>query len=111
VLAASIWRKVGWLGVAVLVVADVEVVVCEAQTVLEVQVEVVCSRVSMSPIGTDEIRRYVASGEPLDKAGAYAIQEFGEQIVVEVTGSRSNVIGLPVERLQAELETWASEGC
>ena len=43
---------------------------------------------------------------PLDKAGAYAIQEHGELIVAEISGSYSNVVGLPVERLRAELEAW-----
>jgi septum formation protein len=43
---------------------------------------------------------------PLDKAGAYAIQEHGDTIVSEISGSFSNVVGLPVEQLQGELETW-----
>ncbi len=52
------------------------------------------------------IQRYLASINPLDKAGAYAIQEHGEEIVQEIVGSYSNVVGLPLERLQRELETW-----
>ena len=43
-----------------------------------------------------EIRRYVASGEPLDKAGAYAIQGAGAVLVERVRGSVSGVIGLPL---------------
>ena len=43
---------------------------------------------------------------PLDKAGAYAIQEHGEMIVSEISGSFSNVVGLPVEQLKLELEAW-----
>jgi septum formation protein len=39
----------------------------------------------------------------LDKAGAYAIQEHGNMVVAGITGSCSNVVGLPLERLQAEL--------
>jgi septum formation protein len=54
-----------------------------------------------------EVRRYLALVNPLDKAGGYAIQEHGELIVEELCGSFSNVVGLPVERLQAELERWA----
>lgn len=54
----------------------------------------------------DQIRSYLSAINPLDKAGAYAIQEYGEMIVERILGSRSNVIGLPIERLQAELSTW-----
>jgi septum formation protein len=42
----------------------------------------------------------------LDKAGAYAIQEKADMIVQEYSGSFSNVVGLPLERLQVELEAW-----
>ncbi len=57
-------------------------------------------------LGEGEIRRYLSQVNPLDKAGGYAIQEHGEWIVEEIAGSYSNVVGLPVERLQAELEVW-----
>lgn len=53
-----------------------------------------------------QISDYLALMNPLDKAGAYAIQEHGERIVAEISGSYSNVVGLPVERLRAELEAW-----
>ena len=55
-----------------------------------------------------EIAAYLDRIQPLDKAGAYAIQEFGELLLEEITGSKSNVIGLPMERLQAELNVWTS---
>jgi septum formation protein len=54
------------------------------------------------------IRHYLAQVNPLDKAGAYAIQERGEWIIEEISGSFSNVVGLPLERLQAELAAWPS---
>jgi len=44
----------------------------------------------------DEIAWYVASGEPMDKAGAYGIQGRAARFVTEVRGSYSNVVGLPV---------------
>ena len=44
-----------------------------------------------------EIRAYVATGESLDKAGAYALQGEGRRFVEKVEGSESNVIGLPIE--------------
>lgn len=56
------------------------------------------------------IRRYLTLVNPLDKAGAYAIQEQGHLIVESVTGSYSNVVGLPIERLITELKEWAGPG-
>lgn len=50
------------------------------------------------------IEDYLAAVEVSDKAGAYALQEHGEMIVESVEGSRSNVVGLPVERTVAALE-------
>jgi len=61
---------------------------------------VACSRVTISPIGEEEISRYVATGEPLDKAGSYAVQGLGGKYVSRVNGSLSNVIGLPLEDLR-----------
>jgi septum formation protein len=54
-----------------------------------------------------KIRRYLNRVNPLDKAGAYAIQEEGDLIVEKIAGSYSNVVGLPIERLRVELEAWA----
>jgi septum formation protein len=55
------------------------------------------------------IRQYLSRVNPLDKAGAYAIQEEGDLIVEKIAGSYTNVVGLPMERLTAELEAWAGE--
>lgn len=52
------------------------------------------------------IRQYVATANPLDKAGAYGIQDQGELLVADIHGSYTNVMGLPVERLRAELRAW-----
>ena len=57
-------------------------------------------------LSDQQIARYLARIHPLDKAGAYAIQESGEMIISEVSGSYSNVVGLPVERLKEELAAW-----
>jgi septum formation protein len=57
-------------------------------------------------LNTKQIRDYLSRINPLDKAGAYAIQEYGDKIVESVSGSVSNVIGLPVERLSEELAKW-----
>ena len=62
--------------------------------------------VSFHPLDAVKIRRYLTRVDPLDKAGAYAIQEQGDLIVDTIDGSYSNVVGLPLERLKMELESW-----
>lgn len=52
--------------------------------------------VTMSAIGEKEIAEYVATGEPLDKAGAYAIQGIASRWIPKIEGDYSNVVGLPV---------------
>jgi septum formation protein len=69
----------------------------------------VSTDVLFHPLDAEQIRNYLAKINPLDKAGAYAIQEFGELIVSEISGSFSNVVGLPVEKLRAELAAWETE--
>ena len=61
------------------------------------------TEVTFHPLTREQIRRYHAQVNPLDKAGAYGIQEHGEMLVEGISGSFSNVIGLPLERLAAEL--------
>ncbi len=63
------------------------------------RLSVVTSRVLFMELGRGTISRYVASGEPLDKAGAYGIQGAGVALVREVVGSYSNVVGLPLHEL------------
>jgi len=62
--------------------------------------------VRFRPLDTEQINDYLARIDPLDKAGAYAIQEHGDEIVDDIKGSYSNVVGLPLERLRAELVSW-----
>lgn len=52
--------------------------------------------VEFAPISPAEIAAYVGSGEPMDKAGAYAIQGLASRFVTRIEGSYSNVVGLPV---------------
>ena len=66
----------------------------------------VSTDVLFHPMNEQQVRDYLAKINPLDKAGAYAIQEFGELLISEISGSYSNVVGLPVERLRSELESW-----
>ena len=58
---------------------------------------VIESEVRMHPVDLATARAYARSGEPLDKAGAYAAQGEGGRFVAEIRGSRTNVIGLPME--------------
>jgi len=59
-------------------------------------VEVSVSRVALRKLKADEIERYVASGEPLDKAGGYAVQGRAAAFVTRLEGSYSGVMGLPL---------------
>jgi septum formation protein len=65
------------------------------------------TKVRFRSLSAEEIRWYVESGEPLDKAGAYAIQGLGAAFVRAIEGSASNVIGLP---LAETLELLAARG-
>lgn len=58
------------------------------------------SIVKFSRLSPEDIRRYVETGEPLDKAGAYAVQGFGALFVEAIEGSYSNVVGLPLSYLK-----------
>ncbi len=65
---------------------------------------VAVSRVRMGPVTPAEARAYAETGEPLDKAGGYAVQGGAARFVVEIDGSRDNVIGLPLEQIAPLLE-------
>ena len=58
---------------------------------------VAVTTVFFSSLGEEEIDRYIRSGEPLDKAGAYGIQGLGGLFVPKIRGSYSNVVGFPLE--------------
>jgi septum formation protein len=64
------------------------------------------SRVRFAPLTEAEIAWYVATGEGMDKAGAYALQGIGALFVAAIDGSYTNVIGLPIERLYPHLKLW-----
>lgn len=64
------------------------------------------TKVYFFPLSDKEIIDYVATGEPLDKAGAYGIQGKGAYLVKGIEGSYTNVVGLPVEMVARELMQW-----
>jgi nucleoside triphosphate pyrophosphatase len=65
-------------------------------TVEREETTAVTTRVTMRAYSDEEISAYVQTGEPLDKAGAYAVQGLGSGLVARVDGCLSNVIGLPI---------------
>jgi septum formation protein len=70
----------------------------------------VSTDVLFRPLMPEQVDEYMSKINPLDKAGAYAIQENGEMVVSEISGSFSNVVGLPIERVQDELAGWEEAG-
>ena len=66
----------------------------------------VITRVRMAEYSEAQIEAYVATGEPLDKAGAYAVQGLGGRLVAEVDGCLSNVVGLPLSTTRRLLARW-----
>jgi MAF protein len=71
--------------------------------------ELAATRLTMRAYTKDEIHAYVATGDPLDKAGAYAIQHRGFHPVAEIEGCYANVMGLPLCHLARSLRTWGVE--
>ncbi|NDF14739.1 septum formation protein Maf [bacterium] len=65
---------------------------------------VVRTRVFIQAMSSSEIKRYVALGESLDKAGAYAAQGFGMAMIESISGSYTNVIGLPMTEVMRDLK-------
>jgi septum formation protein len=64
------------------------------------------SAVTFLPLDATKIRRYLTRVDPLDKAGAYAVQQEADLIISKVSGSYSNVVGLPLEMLERQLSSW-----
>ena len=84
----------------------------------EIFTDLCTTQVEMRNYGEKEIEDYVASGDPMDKAGAYAIQHLGFDPVAQITGCYANVVGLPLchlgqifNRLGVEFREEAIQGC
>ncbi|MDX2066045.1 MAG: Maf family protein [Fimbriimonadaceae bacterium] len=61
------------------------------------------SQVRFRDLGDAEIEAYIATGEPMDKAGAYGLQGLAARFIADVQGDRNTVVGLPVDDLRARL--------
>ena len=61
------------------------------------------SKVKMRKYSADDVCYYISKVNPLDKAGAYAIQDYGDKLVEKIKGSYTNVVGLPMEKLKSLL--------
>ena len=68
------------------------------------RVRSVRSQVRIRDLSTEEIAGYVATGEPMDKAGSYAVQGIGSGIVEAISGSYTNVVGLPLCEVLRDLK-------
>lgn len=82
--------------------------VCLVQGSTEVRFAEVTS-VTFRTLSEHEIAAYVATGEPLDKAGAYGIQGAGGALVDHIDGDFDNVVGLPISRLKPQLDALLGE--
>lgn len=71
------------------------------------EVEVVSTEVYFADLSAATIASYVATGEPMDKAGSYGIQGVGGQLVTKISGSYTNVVGLPMAELLAVLRQYS----
>ncbi len=76
-------------------------VICNGRTISEAE----CTSVRFRNLSDDEIRAYIATGEPMDKAGAYGIQGRASLMVEKIDGDYFNVVGLPLCRLGQMLKT------
>lgn len=74
------------------------------------QLDAVTTEVTMRNISDEEIREYIATGEPMDKAGAYGIQAMGGRLVERITGDYFNVVGLPLDKLLQMLSSHVDVG-
>lgn len=87
------------------VLTGVALATARPERAVEVESLVVATEVRLAPLSRDEIESYVATGEPFDKAGGYAIQGMGALFVESIDGNYSNVVGLPLPAVRALLET------
>ncbi len=69
----------------------------------------VTSRVFFYPLSDEDIKDYIATGEPMDKAGAYGIQGKGSLLIEKIQGDYFNIVGLPLSAITRELKAFLRE--
>lgn len=82
--------------------------VITAYTIVQFPANILCQReivseVTLKRLTKAQMEDYVKTGEPMDKAGAYAAQGMGRALIESIRGSWSNVVGLPLESLKKDL--------
>lgn len=68
--------------------------------------EAVTSKVTFKELSDDEIKKYIKTGEPMDKAGSYGIQAYGGLFVNDINGCYFNIVGLSIHKLGEMLKTF-----
>lgn len=91
------------------VITGVALLQVEGGKVVREQTAAVQTRVWFRQVSEEHLRRYVATGEPMDKAGAYGAQGYGSTLIERIEGCYFNVVGLPVSRVCMMLEAWGVE--
>jgi len=91
------------------VLTGVALAVSRTEHAPQIRSRVVSTEVRLAPLARSEIEAYVASGEPLDKAGGYAIQGIGALFVESISGNYSNVVGLPLPAVRDLLDEAGSD--
>jgi septum formation protein len=77
---------------------------------VEVVRDCATTKVWFAPMSAREIEEYVSSGEPMDKAGAYAIQGLASKFIEKIDGCYFNVVGLPVALMFGHLQRFPNPG-
>jgi septum formation protein len=79
---------------------------CSGTTGDILECRTVQTQVLFRPLSADEVERYIATGEPFDKAGSYGIQGHALTFVESIEGSYTNVVGLPMAQVVVSLRQW-----
>lgn len=91
-------------GTSHMVYTGIALIACNGVEELEITTHTVGTKVFVAPMTLDEIQEYVATGDPMDKAGAYGIQGRFAAFIEKIEGDYYNVVGLPIAYLYQELK-------
>lgn len=79
------------------------ILICEGGHIIKSENYNISTAVSITPMSDEEISRYIATGEPMDKAGAYAIQGLFCPYIEKITGDYYNIVGFPISSIYHKL--------